>query len=116
MLSGFFLNTIKKKSVYQGEPGRCARDQRWVRSSPTLRDSVVVNVDESVMASPRLAGLYGFRNDPDILLFELVGIYHGLSMAWELGHRVVECQSDSLHAVNLVLSTPGSRHAYTSII
>ncbi|XP_057444948.1 uncharacterized protein LOC130737208 [Lotus japonicus] len=85
-------------------------EQRWVRWLPTLQNCVVVNVDESVNGSPRrgwfggcicgfegawIAGFDGFRDDPDILLLELL---------------------DSLHVVVLVKYTPSSRHVYAPLI
>ncbi|XP_057432409.1 uncharacterized protein LOC130725174 [Lotus japonicus] len=105
--------------------------QRWVRWCPTLEHSVLVNVCGSVLGVPRrggfdgylrsfdgdlLAGFYGFRPDLDILLLELLVIYHGLAMAWDPRYRTVECQSNFLHAVGLVLSTPASRHMYALLI
>ncbi|XP_057418651.1 uncharacterized protein LOC130712852 [Lotus japonicus] len=47
---------------------------------------------------------------------ELLAIYYGLNLAWDYGARKVECQSDSLDAVNLVLSNPSQRHMYASLI
>ncbi|XP_057450413.1 uncharacterized protein LOC130741919 [Lotus japonicus] len=104
---------------------------RWVCWRHSLQGSVVVNVEGSVSGSPLrggfggcirsfdgnwIASFYGSKSDTDILLLELLGIFHGLSMAWDLGHRVVECQSNSLHVVELVLATPSVRHMYASLI
>lgn len=50
-----------------------------------------------------IAGYYGHLSDPDILHLELLDIFHGLSLTRNLG-GVVECQSDSQNAVDLVLA------------
>ncbi|XP_057418881.1 uncharacterized protein LOC130713097 [Lotus japonicus] len=63
-----------------------------------------------------MGGFFGYRDDACILHLELLGIHQGLTLAWERGYRVVECQSDSLDAVNLILSVPPSRHLYASLI
>lgn len=63
-----------------------------------------------------LRGFFGFQPTSDILFLELLAIFHGLTMAWELGYRIVECQSDSLHAVSLVLAPPVARHLYASLL
>lgn len=47
---------------------------------------------------------------------KLLAMFHCLSIAWDRGARVVECQSDSLDAVTLVNFVPLSRHLYASLI
>lgn len=105
--------------------------ERWVRWCSTLPNSVVVNVDESVLGTPSrggyggclrtfarrwIRGFFGFDTATDILCLELMAIFRGLVMAWDMGYRVVECQSDSLDAVNLALSPPIARHLYEALL
>lgn len=45
-----------------------------------------------------------------------MAIYHGLAISWDPGYRIVECQSDFLNAVGLVLSTLASWQMYASLI
>lgn len=112
----------------QDAPRRLPRLVKWL---PRITDDIIVNVDGSVCGSPSRGGFggcyrnslgewkggfYGFVNDAHILHLELLGIFYGLSFAWERGHRLVECQSDSLDAVNLVLSVPPSTHLYAPLV
>lgn len=112
----------------QDAPRRLPRLVKWL---PRIADGIIVNVDGSVCGSPSRGGFggcyrnslgewkggfYGFVNDAHILHLELLGIFYGLSFAWERGHRLVECQSDSLDAVNLVLSVPPSTHLYAPLV
>lgn len=100
----------------------------WV---PRGVDSFMINVDGSVRGIPSrggfggcfrsslgqwIGGFYGFREESNILYLELLGIFHGLRLAWDHGARIVECQSDSLDAVSLVHATPSPRHIYASLI
>lgn len=104
---------------------------RVVKWTVELADCVVLNVDGSVRGDPLrggfggcfrtshgqwMSGFYGFLNDTCILHLELLGIFHGLSTAWERGHRLVECQSDSLDAVSLVTSSVSPYHLYAALI
>ncbi|XP_057438018.1 uncharacterized protein LOC130730125 [Lotus japonicus] len=92
---------------------------RLVRWHPRNHGRLVLNVDGSVRDNPSrggfggclrgdlgqwLGGFYGFRDDLNILYLELLAIFYGLSMVWDRGDRNVECQSDSLDAVTLVIS------------
>lgn len=63
-----------------------------------------------------IRGFFGSSSDATILHMELLAIYHGLTLAWDMGFRIVECQSDSLHAVDLVLAPPAPRHLYAALL
>lgn len=104
---------------------------RLVKWEPILDYGVVLNVDGSVRGVPSRGGFggcfrsiqgqwqggfFGFLEETCILRLELLAIFQGLSMAWERGYRVVDCQSDSMDAVNLVMSVPPTRHLYVSLI
>lgn len=49
-----------------------------------------------------LAGFSGCEGKGDILQAELLAIYKGLNFAWSLNFRRVQCETDSLEAVNLL--------------
>ncbi|XP_057440722.1 uncharacterized protein LOC130732747 [Lotus japonicus] len=104
---------------------------RLVRWTVGLADCVVLNVDGSVHGTPQrggfggcfrtihgnwLRGFFGYLDECCILHLELLGMFHGLSLAWEQGYRIVECQSDSQDAVTLVKSTPSSCHRYAALV
>lgn len=57
-----------------------------------------------------LAGFMGFGAQGSVLRMELLAIFHGLELAWNLEHRQVECFSDSLLAVNLIQTPPSHFH------
>lgn len=109
-------------------PHRAPQLVRWLLR---VADDIILNVDGSVCGSPSRGGFggcyrtsqgewkggfYGFLQDDHILHLELLAIFHGLSFAWDRGYRLVECQSDSLDAVNLVLSVPPSTHLYAAVV
>ncbi|XP_057425693.1 uncharacterized protein LOC130719064 [Lotus japonicus] len=47
---------------------------------------------------------------------ELLAICRGLELAWNLGHRRVQCTSDSLLAVNLILRPPSHFHVEAVLV
>ncbi|PNX55625.1 ribonuclease H, partial [Trifolium pratense] len=50
-----------------------------------------------------ISGFSGFiAGSTDILYAELLAIYHGLSLAKDLGHDHVACYSDSLNSLSLI--------------
>lgn len=79
--------------------------QCWVKWAPQLQNSVVVNVDVIVQGVPCRGGFggcirsflgewvarfFGFLDNPEILHLELLGIFHGLTLTWDRGFRIVE--------------------------
>ncbi|XP_014629713.1 uncharacterized protein [Glycine max] len=47
---------------------------------------------------------------------ELHALFHGLSLTWNSGYKSVECDSDSLLALQLVAKGVTTYHPYASII
>ncbi|PNY12436.1 ribonuclease H [Trifolium pratense] len=67
----------------------------------------IVNVD----------GFSGFIvGSTDILYAELLAIYHGLSLAKDLGHDHIACYSDSLNSLNLIQYSIPRFHIYAVLI
>ncbi|XP_057425605.1 uncharacterized protein LOC130718968 [Lotus japonicus] len=96
-----------------------------------MTNCMVINVDGNVCGTPTRGGFsgcyrsnsgqwqggfFGYRDDTCILHLELLAIFNGLSIAWERGCRVVECQLDTLNAVTLVKSKPTWSHLYASLV
>ena len=90
-----------------------------------------LNIDGSCIGNPGPAGAGGLlRNHCGELLLdfyeslgdstsfhaELVGLYRGLFLTWELGYRDVVCHSDSLLAVETVKLGAGEFHLYGALI
>lgn len=59
---------------------------------------------------------YGIFNDMHIPHPKLLAIFYGLSIAWNRGYWMVECQSDSLNAVSLVKFEPPLIHLYSYVV
>lgn len=85
--------------------------------SPPMVGSVKINVDRSSLGNPGPPCFGGLIRDAQgewvarfkgsigvsqILLAELIAIYHGLLLAWQKGFREVGCESDYMEAVRLV--------------
>lgn len=78
-------------------------------------DATILNVDESVIGNPGIAGFgdriisyHGHLCVSNILHAELLGIFHGL--------RNVICCFDSLNALALIKETTPSLHAYVIVL
>ncbi|MCH80046.1 ribonuclease H protein [Trifolium medium] len=64
-----------------------------------------------------ISGFYGFIvGSIDILYAELLAIYHGLSLAKDLGHGHIACYSDSLNSLNLIQYATPRFHIYAMLI
>ena len=93
---------------------------------------VKLNTDGSRAGDPPVAGFSGlFRDhmgawlggfsrnlgDQSVLYAELQSIKHGLIMTWTKGWRSVWCESDSLHALQILSSTQQMCfHKYANVI
>ena len=90
-----------------------------------------MNIDGSCIGNPGPAGTGGLlRNHCEELFLgfykslgdstsfhaELVSLYRGLFLTWELGCRDVVCQSDSLLAMKTVKLSAGKFHFYAALI
>lgn len=98
---------------------------RLVSWQAPVAPTIAVNCDGSSLGVPArsgfggciqnssgswLAGFMGFGAQGLVLRMELLAIFHGLELAWNLEHRQVECFSDSLLAVNLIQTPPSHFH------
>lgn len=88
-----------------------------MESSP--QHEVVLNVDGSSFGNPGILGIAGFLRGHDghwIASFmghigisdnlhdELLGLEHGLMLAWDKGFRSLICYSDALNVIQLIKS------------
>ncbi|XP_024630845.2 uncharacterized protein [Medicago truncatula] len=105
---------------------------RYIRWNNNNLNSNILNVDGSCIGTPARAGFGGLiRNSAgyyitgfsgfipasaDILLAELTAIYHGLTIAKDLGLAAMACYSDSLLAINTVKETSSKYHVYAVLI
>jgi len=105
---------------------------RYIQWNNNNFDCNILNVDGSCIGTPARAGFGGLiRNNDgycvtgfsgfipdsaDILLAELTAIYHGLTIAKDLGFAVVACYSDSLLAINTVKEASSKYHVYAVLI
>lgn len=102
---------------HMGEGAQARIEAREVTWSRPQQDNVALNVDGSALTNPGLAGFGGLIRDhtgefrrgflgsvghSDIMHAELMAIYHGISLCWELGFRKVRCYTDSLHTLKLL--------------
>lgn len=104
---------------------RLPKEVRWDKPDEGVCS---LNVDGSAMTNPGLAGFGGIVRDSngkfvrgfygsvgwsDILHAEVMAIFHGLRMCWEVGIRKLVCCSDSMLAVSLIQQgvSPLHRHA-----
>jgi ribonuclease HI len=64
-----------------------------------------------------LTGFSGFiPSSSDILEAELTAIFHGLSIATDLGITELVCYSDSLLSINLISGNPSRYHVHAVLI
>ncbi|KAF7823493.1 ribonuclease H [Senna tora] len=56
------------------------------------------------------------RGSCNILVAEMWGIVHGLELAWNLGHRRVIVEADSLVAVNMIKQGCSASHPCSSLV
>lgn len=102
-----------------------SRAPRVISWTPPPASFVALNVDGNVCCQPLRAGFGGCRRRPDgawllgfigyggdsnILHMELLGIWHGLCLAWNIGFRKVVCYSDSTSVVDILQRAPPPQH------
>ncbi|XP_045810074.1 uncharacterized protein LOC123904450 [Trifolium pratense] len=90
---------------------------RLVRWNALDRTNMILNVDGSSIGNPGISGFGGLiRNShgawvrgfagnigfSNILHVELLAMYHGLNLVWELDIKYMICYSDSKTAINLI--------------
>lgn len=95
------------------------------------RQGIILNVDGSSLGNPRRAGFGGLFRNPDggwisgfsgfighseVLKVELLGIYHGLRLAWERDFKEILCYTDSLCALKLIKEQHEEFHRYATIV
>lgn len=82
---------------------------------PKLDDGwVVLNVDGSAVSNPDMASFGGLLRDHDgvsicgfhgsighsnVLHAELMPLFHGIAMGWELGYKKIKCYTNSLQTI-----------------
>jgi len=105
---------------------------KYIRWNNNNIMGVILNVNGSYNGSPIRTGVGGvLRNDvglfhanfsgfisrsDDILLAKLSAIYHGLTMAKDLGHEEFACYSDYLVCINLINGPIERYHIYDVLI
>ncbi|GAU31243.1 hypothetical protein TSUD_149290 [Trifolium subterraneum] len=92
---------------------------------------MILNVDGSSIGNPGISGFGGLIRNSDgawvhgfvgnighsnILHAELLAIYHGLVLAWELDIKDLCCYSDSKTAIKLLSDHVNEWHQYAAII
>ncbi|KAK2439291.1 hypothetical protein QL285_023974 [Trifolium repens] len=92
---------------------------------------MILNVDRRSIGNPSISGfrglirnsdvvwVYGFAENIDfsnILHAELLTVYHGLSLAWELDIKDLWCHSDSKTVIKLLSDHVNDCHCYAAII
>ena len=103
----------------------------WVGWSPFRQGWVSLNTDGSFQQGKNLAGggdllrdhngswLHGFSvwlGHYSAVEGELWALFHGLRLAWERGHRLMNAEIDSLLVLNWVTNEASSRNKYSNLI
>jgi len=87
---------------------------RFVKWNCDNHMGTILNVDGSCNGIPIRFLRYGIPSD-DVLLAELMPIYHGLRMAIDMGIDDLTCYSDSLLSINLIKGDTPHYHIYASL-
>jgi len=92
---------------------------------------MILNVDGSSLSNPGVSGFRGLIRNFDgawiqgfvgnidfsnILHAELLGVYYGLAMAWEIGCSELWCYSNSKLAIKLLSEPINIWHHYAAIL
>lgn len=92
---------------------------------------IKLNVDGSSLGNPGRSGFGGILRDMNgewvsgfsgfcgyttNINAELLAIYHGLRVAWDMGFRLVICESDSQVAISLVTTEVDQFHPHANLI
>ncbi|KAG5054879.1 hypothetical protein JHK85_007389 [Glycine max] len=87
-----------------GVIGASNRTPEFLKMNPIGKVPVLETPDGPVFESNAIAR------------YELHALFHGLSLTWNSGYKSVECDSDSLLALQLVAKGVTTYHPYASII
>lgn len=114
------------------QPGPAVQLERHIRWNNNNFEGDILNVDGSCIGTPSRAGFGGLiRNtsgyylagfsgylpaSSEVLQAELNAIYHGLSMAKNMGISDLKCYSDSLLAINTIMEASSKYHVYAVLI
>lgn len=60
--------------------------------------------------------LLGFIGHSNILHAELVALFEGLNLIWNMGYKSVVCYTGSQHVVKLIPEPFSKHHTYASLI
>jgi len=119
-----------KLYFYQSIPA--ASSIRHIRWNNDNFDCPILNVDDSCIGTPTRAGFGGLIRNNDgfylnrfssfipsssyILEAELTAIFHGLSIATDMGITELACYSDSLLSINLITGNSSKYHVHAVLI
>lgn len=93
--------------------------------------NMILNIDGSSLSNPNVlafggliqnakgAWIHSFAGNighSNIFHTDLMALYHGLCMAWELGIKVLMCYSDSKYAIKLISELVNLWHYYVAIL
>jgi len=114
------------------QPGSAPASDRLVRWNNNNFSCAIINVDGSCIGSPTRAGFGGLiRNrgglyltgfsgliqfSSDILLAELTAIFHGISIAKDMGITEMAVYSNSLLSINLITDNFSKFHVHAVLI
>jgi ribonuclease HI len=108
-----------------------ASSTRMVKWNAHGGNSMILNVDGSSIGNPGVSGFGGLIRHADgtwirgfygnigvsnIMHAELLALYHGLQLAWELNIRELLCYSDSGTAIKLITEPVDEWHHYAAIL
>ncbi|KAH1222053.1 putative ribonuclease H protein [Glycine max] len=94
-------------------------------------DNEDMNTDGTSIGNPVNAGFGGINGDQHgnwitgysgscgyttSLNAELLAIYFGMNLAWNLGYKTIVCESDSKVALDLIMKGINSTHPYAPLI
>jgi len=131
-LSSNIKNSIESILVNFPSSATAATTNRYTRWNNNNISGAILNVDGCCHGTPTrtgfggilrndsglfIAGCSGFISDSNnILLAELSAIYHGITMAKDLGYAEFACYSDSLVCINLINGPIERYHIYVVLI
>jgi ribonuclease HI len=117
-----------KNSLLHQQVAASIKLVRWNSLGGT---GMILNVDDSSLGNPGVSGFGGLIRNSDgawvhgfygnlgvsnILHAELMAIYKGLLLAWEMNIKELWCYSDSKTAISLITEPVDEWHHYAAII